>query len=126
MALLVLFGAYAGYSWYSEFYSVSETSGTGGVVSMIGATVLVLGFLVIAYLIGVATPKTCDFLIDMDSELKKVIWPDVQPVFDPKAEAWGATYVVIITVIVLTVFIYAVDIFLTFAVQDGLLSWLFS
>lgn len=126
MALITLFGAYAGYSWYTEFYSEMDASGSGGAVALVGAAVLLFGFLAIGYLVGGSNAKTCEFLIDMDSELKKVIWPDVQPVFDPKAESWGATYVVIITVVVFTVLIYAADMFLTVTIQNGLLRWLFN
>lgn len=125
LVLIALFGIYSGYSWYNHFLDVDMSSGALA-WAWGGAVVLAVGFIVLGIMTSVTNPKSCDFLIDMDVELRKVIWPDTQPVFDPKAEAWGATYVVIITVIVFALFIYLVDVFLTYTVQMGLLPWLYS
>ena len=94
LVLIVAFGAYAGYSWFAHFHGAQSVP-----IGPIGAAVLVLGFSALAVYTVLLNPRSSDFLIDMDVELRKVIWPDTSPPFDPKAEAWGATYVVIITVI---------------------------
>ena len=47
-------------------------------------------------------PKAADFLIDTESELKKVAWA-------PRNEVIGNSIVVCITVIILAVFIFVVD-----------------
>lgn len=117
LALIIAFGAYAGYSWYGFFYGTQAAA--------IGAVVLLGFFVGIAVYTALKNPKTCDFLIDMDAELRKVVWPDTKPIFDPKAEAWGATYVVIITVIIFAVFIYVVDLGLAAVLQDELFPLLF-
>lgn len=120
LVLIVAFGAYAGYSWYAHFHGTESVP-----VGPIGAAVLVLFFSGLGVFTALKNPRSCDFLIDMDVELRKVMWPDTSPPFDPKAEAWGATYVVIITVFVFAVFIYVVDLGLSALLQEGLFPVLF-
>ncbi|MFH0910591.1 MAG: preprotein translocase subunit SecE [Planctomycetota bacterium] len=117
--LFFLFGAYSGYSWYQAWLGMSAWAG------WTGALALLLGFSGAGAVLALYRPKTSDFFIEMDAELRKVIWPATQPVFDAKAEAWGATYVVIVTVIVLTLFIYVVDRLLMLVWQQGVLQQLF-
>lgn len=126
LVLIVLFGMYSAYSWYAAYYN--ELAAHGGAVSLVGGVVLLLGFAGLAAYTALWNPKSVEFLIDMDIELRKVVWPETQPVFDPKAEAWGATYVVIITVIVFACFIALVDLGLTAVLQNqevGLFRLLF-
>ena len=47
-------------------------------------------------------PKTTDFVIDTETEMKKVTWPTYR-------EVLAATAVVIVVVIILGVFLFAVD-----------------
>jgi len=117
-ALIALVGLYSGYSWYGWLYGSQWAIG--------GGIALVVAGIVLAVFTALKNPRTCDFLIDMDGELRKVIWPETKPPFDPKAEAWGATYVVIITVVVLTAYIYVVDLILGHLIQDGLFKLLYS
>lgn len=49
-------------------------------------------------------PKTCDFLIATEGEMKKVNWPS-------RKEVIGATYVVIACVILLTLLLFLSDVF---------------
>ncbi|MHC4885520.1 MAG: preprotein translocase subunit SecE [Planctomycetota bacterium] len=119
-ALILTFGLYSGHSWYN-WHTIADLPA----LSFGGGIGLVLVSLFIGYSVSFKAEKSSDFLIDMDGELRKVIWPEVKPPFDPKAEAWGATYVVIVTVVVLTLFIYVVDQVLNFVLQDGLFAWLY-
>ncbi len=66
------------------------------------------------------SPSSSDYLIDMDDELRKVVWPSVMPLFDPKTEAWGSTYVVIVCAILFTIFIWVADILLQLIITRGL------
>jgi preprotein translocase SecE subunit len=126
LCLLVLAGLYSGVSWHGAFYAVGASAAHGGALALGGGVALPLLFVAVGVFVTLVQPRTSDFLIDMDSELRKVVWPDTQPVFDPKAEAWGATYVVIITVIVFAVFIFLVDKVLEYALQNSLFPVLFS
>ncbi|MCL2000746.1 MAG: preprotein translocase subunit SecE [Planctomycetes bacterium] len=73
------------------------------------------------------SPSASDYLIDMDDELRKVVWPSVLPLFDSKTEAWGSTYVVIVCAIFFTIFIWVADILLQLAITQGLFqSFLFA
>ena len=101
-------------------------SGTWQAIQIVGALFLFGGSSVLGYHLAMRLPKSCDYLIDMDVELRKVVWPAVQPLFDPKTEAWGSTYVVILCTIVLGLFIWIVDKVLQFSITDGFLHWLYS
>ena len=62
------------------------------------------------------TPKFVDFLIATESEMKKVSWSS-------KAELMGSTFVVIVTVVLLAVFIYVADNLIIFTLARGLRLW---
>jgi len=57
-------------------------------------------------------PKTADFFIATESEMKKVSWSN-------KAELVGSTAVVIVTVFLLAVFIFVADLFVSGGLSDG-------
>ncbi len=61
-------------------------------------------------------PKVADFLIATESEMKKVSWSS-------KAELIGSTVVVIVTVFLLALFIYAVDNSVLIFLTRGLHLW---
>ena len=48
-------------------------------------------------------------MIKTDQELAKVTWPKVSPWFRPETQVWGATYVVLIVIAGLTLYVLAVD-----------------
>ena len=50
-----------------------------------------------------------EFLIKTDTELGKVTWPKVSPWFRPDTQVWGATYVVLIVIAILTAYVLCVD-----------------
>jgi len=126
VALVTLVGFYAGYSWYWWRFPGGETL-TARLLSLgfLGGVVLFLLFVVAGVYFAFFNSRTCEYLIDTDGELRKVVWPAVQPLFDPQAEAWGATYVVIGCAIVLTVYIGIVDWALHYVISLGLLRILF-
>ena len=78
-----------------------------------GAAVIVTAFALIGYRIGFVRPGSTDFLIEMEIELRKVTWPKWKPLFRPDTELWASTYVVIVVVAALTLFVGLVDLVLT-------------
>ncbi len=128
MCLLLIVGFYAGYSWYYFCHADMEASAVEEKVYMIlrlaGTLLLLLGSGVLGYLLAMVRPSSSDYLIDMDVELRKVVWPSIQPLFDPKAEAWGSTYIVIACTVIITVYIWIVDSVLDFSITQHLLQWL--
>ncbi len=61
-------------------------------------------------------PKTADFFIATESEMKKVSWSN-------KAELVGSTVVVVVTVFLLALFIYLADNAIIFTLARGLDLW---
>ncbi len=119
VVLLGLFGLYTSHSAYRVLL------GEWPWVDLVVPVVVFLGILAVGAWVALFRAGSSDFLIEMDAELRKVVWPDTQPMFSPKAEAWAATYVVIVTVIVLTLFIYVTDQVLTLVWQQGALRILY-
>jgi preprotein translocase subunit SecE len=76
--------------------------------------------LAVAYLIFWAvgrSPKTVDFFIATEGEMKKVNW-------STRKEVWGATRVVIVTVMALAIILCVVDVvFMLFFTQIGVLRF---
>ena len=83
-------------------------------ISVIGTLLLAgLGFFAGYYFIYVKE-NSADFLIKTDGELAKVTWPKITPWFKADTQVWGATYVVIIVVAALTLYVFGVDYILQF------------
>ncbi len=129
MVVLSAFVAFACYRWYYGWSAIHDLIGRffrpiglaflvdwvdaspwyGEAIGFGGAILTgTIGFLVSYYYIY-AKPRTAEFLIRTDGELRKVTWPKYEPWFKPDTEVWGATYVVLIVVLGLTLYIYGVD-----------------
>ncbi|MCC8180184.1 MAG: preprotein translocase subunit SecE [Planctomycetes bacterium] len=125
----VLIAAYAALSWFSWQRPVGALTRYDAFVNagFIGSLMLLVGVIALFAWLAFKSPRSSDYLIDMDDELRKVVWPSVLPLFDPKTEAWGSTYVVIVCAILFTIFIWLVDLMLQLVVTYGLFqSWLFA
>ncbi len=122
MIVGLLIAVYAALSWFSWLRPMGATTRFDAFINpgFIGAIVLLIGVCGLAGWLAFRSPRSGDYLIDMDDELKKVVWPSVMPLFDPKTEAWGSTYVVIVCSIFFTIFIWLVDLFLQLTVSYGL------
>jgi len=114
------FGAYRWHLWASEWpeaarywFPVLGTLPRIGVHQAnwaeIGAATLLVVFALIGYRTCFARPKTSDFLTETEIELRKVTWPAWKPLFRWDTELWGNTYVVIIVIVALALFLFAVD-----------------
>ena len=110
-------GLYMGFCWY-YWQSGHPTA------ALVGAVVLAAAVFTGGWFTVFKKEKTSEFLIDLDGELRKVVWPPVQPLFDPKTEAWGSTYVVIACTVVFTALIAALDIVLQIGIQGFLIRHL--
>lgn len=117
-----LIGVYAALSWFSWQRPLGAATRFDAYINLgfIGAAILLLGVVGLALWLSFRSPKASDYLIDMDDELRKVVWPSVLPLFDPKTEAWGSTYVVIVCSILFTIFIWIVDMLLQLLITRGL------
>ena len=123
MCLLgVAFSLYAASSWYGNFatdFIVDEPAVSWG---HIGAFVLSLSGLWMSYLYCFAKPSTVDGLVDVEREMRKCTWPDVAPWLKPDTAAWGATYIVIIVMLILATFIAIIDFIIEKAMAFGIYS----
>ena len=128
LAVALIFAFYTAYTWYFWCSMTFDQDASPALYNMALAFTAVWGLGISAFGIWatIKNPRTSEFMINADAELRKVIWPASQPLFDKRAEAWGATYVVIATMIILTVFIYLVDKFLEWSLQNQILYRIYS
>lgn len=128
-----LIAAYASFSWYGWRVDTGASAAQSGwevlagsllTSSFIGAVVLLLGGTGLGLYLSFRNPRSCEYLIDMDIELRKVVWPTIQPLFNPQTEAWGSTYVVIVCTLILSVFTGLVDYILEFVIANNILTWI--
>lgn len=80
----------------------------GGVLAL----ALIAGGLLYYYIY--IKPKSAEFLVQTDLELRKVTWPKITPWFKVETPVWGATYVVLLVVVLLAFYVFGVDYVLTF------------
>ena len=116
-----LIGFYAAYKWY--YWALFQQTWFGSAtypIGIIGALALLVLLLWQGYTIAFIRPRSSEFLIDLDGELRKVVWPKTQPLFDPKTEAWGHTYVVIAAAAIFAAIIALIDVLLMYGVTDML------
>jgi len=114
--LLVLLGCYELYklpslkSWWWQDILIPKADRTYSWFERLGAGVkpiliLAIGvFIVATYLLFLVfnKPKVADFLIETEGEMRKVSWPK-------RKEYWTASVVVIVLIIVISLFLFAVD-----------------
>jgi preprotein translocase SecE subunit len=89
-------------------------------LALTGAGVVVGGGLLLCYYYLYVRPRSAEFLVQTDSELRKVTWPKISPWFKMETQVWGATYVVLIVVVLLALYVFGVDTILNFCAQ-----WIF-
>ena len=120
IALVVFLGlaGFSGYRWHrwASEWTPGATTWVLPRIGMhqlawaeIGAAVLIVGFALLGYRTCFARPKTSDFLIETEIELRKVTWPAWKPLFRWNTELWGNTYVVIVVIVALALFLFAID-----------------
>lgn len=121
----VIFVALAFYAAYS-FMSFGEIWQWPKAIRTVGSLIWLFGFTMLGGWLAFWKPGSGEYFIELDSEMRKVVWPKVQPLFDAKTEAWGSTYVVIACTVVFTVLIFALDTVLGLGLHTLLFrGWLF-
>jgi preprotein translocase subunit SecE len=85
-------------------FGVAEAHNVWGVSAgfIIASAIMIAGVAGVGIYLALINARTSEFLIETQAELKKVAWP-------PKAEVKGSAMVVVGTVIVLGLFLFAVD-----------------
>ena len=141
LAVLMSFVGFACHHWYFNWTSVRDffekmfcavwskfdvltnwtynTTAAQGIASGGAMLLAAAGFLTGYYYIYIKR-STADFLIKTDIELSKVTWPKIAPWFRPETQVWGATYVVLIVIAALTLYIAGIDL-----VLRVITDWLF-
>ena len=115
LVAVLAMGAFAAYRWYlwaekNELRWLLPRIGFHQLSwAEIGAAAIVIAFTLVGYRICFARPKSSDFLVETEIELRKVTWPEWKPPFRASTELWGSTYVVIVVIVALAVFIGLVD-----------------
>jgi preprotein translocase SecE subunit len=101
--------------WWVENPEPLRFLGTLGLdLGTILAALLFAALLAADYWTVFCWPKAADFLIETEGELRRVSWP-------PRHEFLGSSFVVIVSVIVLGVYLLVVDFGLTFTLLDIIL-----
>lgn len=140
LGMLVVLMAYAGYACHHWFYNwvflrdfldgfVRGTflgrltnwmysSGTTRYVAGLGVVALAGGAFLASYYYIYLKRQSAEFLIKTDGELAKVTWPKATPWFRAETQVWGATYVVLIVIALLTIYIFGVDLVLQWIAQN--------
>lgn len=83
----------------AEAHNIWSTTSAG---FMISTAIMIVGVAGVGMYFALFYPRTSEFLIETQAELKKVAWP-------PKAEVKGSAAVVIGTVIIFGMFLFIVD-----------------
>ena len=119
---LVLFGCYSWFHWQKGWKAhlweatdwkinlnlmVVEFGDKGVILHLdaLGAMILFLAGFAGAFYTVYVSPKSANFLIETEAELRKVTWPDYKPWFRMDTEIWGSSYVVIFLLCMLAVVI---------------------
>jgi preprotein translocase subunit SecE len=78
-------------------------------IAITGTVLIVGGGLLLGYYFIYIKRETAEYLIRTDTELAKVTWPKITPWFKTDTLVWGSTYVVLIVVVAMTVYVFGVD-----------------
>lgn len=121
--LSCVFVIFAAHHWYYNWGSLRDfatkymgldflvgwTIPYSKVVSIVGAIAVCFSGAAVAYYYIYCKQRSAEFLVKTDVELGKVTWPKISPWFKMDTPVWGATYVVLIVVAFLTLYVFGVD-----------------
>lgn len=122
IALMVFFGSHSLYAfvavrsdwWMQELFRlpVVDFGVTHGL--LVSLLVAAVGCF-LAYVLVVNQPRSAEFLIETEGELKKVNWP-------PRHEFLGSSFIVILSVIIISLYLMVVDLVLANTVNQLILK----
>jgi preprotein translocase SecE subunit len=129
MVVVFAYVLFACYHWYYFWKSLRDvlpgfmTNWTWSptaerAVSYGGAALIGLGASLFGYYYIYIKRESAEFLIKTDSELGKVTWPKISPWFRTETQVWGATYVVLLVCLGLTIYVFGVDYILQWLAQQ--------
>ena len=130
MAVVFAYVLYACYHWYYDWVTLRDVlpsfltdwtldNKISKAIAWAGtAAIALVGSLVGYYYIYIKR-ESAEFLIKTDGELAKVTWPKIAPWFRADTQVWGATYVVLLVVFALTVYVFGVDFVLQWVAQKA-------
>jgi len=98
-------------NWMYQPIAVRYIAGAGLV------TLATAAFLTSYYYIYLKRPSA-EFLIKTDGELAKVTWPRATPWFRADTQVWGATYVVLLVIAALTLYVFGIDMVLQWIANE--------
>jgi preprotein translocase subunit SecE len=99
-------------NWMYQPIAIRYIAGTGLVALATAA------FLTSYYYIYLKRPSA-EFLIKTDGELAKVTWPRATPWFRADTQVWGATYVVLLVIAALTLYVFGIDMVLQWIANEA-------
>jgi len=109
--ILVAFGLYACYNFFN-WGSTWELGrlGTHKIhAGHVGALIIFVVTLLGSSITCFVHPRASSFLVEVDTEIRKTTWPAVRPWFKRTTEVWGHTYVILVVVVVMALFLWGVD-----------------
>ncbi len=112
----VSYGAHRFYAWKSgDALPFAAPGALPEIFNLgyVGALLVLLAGTLAIYFVVFTNAKAADYLIAVEGEMRKVYWPKIKPWFSWSSELWGSTYVVIIVVVILSVFIKLIDLVFT-------------
>ncbi|MGD0092390.1 MAG: preprotein translocase subunit SecE [Planctomycetota bacterium] len=140
LGMMVVLMAYAGYACHHWYYNwvwlrgfvesligntflrvltnwMYETTAARLIASGGMALLATASFLASYYYIYIKR-ASAEFLIKTDGELAKVTWPRATPWFRADTQVWGATYVVLLVIAALTLYVFGIDMVLQWLANE--------
>lgn len=122
LALLVLFGCHSLYLfvatrsdwWMTDFFRLPVVD-YGVTYGFLVSTLVAAGGCLLVYVFVINQPKPAEFLIETEGELKKVNWP-------PRHEFLGSSFIVILSVAIISLYLMLVDMVLANTVNVFILK----
>lgn len=121
LALLVVFGCNSLYhfvagrsDWWAMRLFTLPVVDIGVTRGHLITTGIAAVFCFLIYVLAVNQPKAAEFLIETEGELKKVNWP-------PRHEFLGSSFIVLLSVVFISLYLMVVDLVLTYTVNQLIL-----
>jgi preprotein translocase SecE subunit len=128
MVVLMSYAGYACHHWYYNWVFLRDfldglfraisldfltlwmyDSICGRIIASTGLVALAVAAFCTSYYYIYLKRLSAEFLIKTDGELAKVTWPKATPWLRADTQVWGATYVVLLVIAILTVYVFGID-----------------
>lgn len=125
MVVILAYVVFAARQWYYNWVFIPKSLRSIGLgilmdwtenyrtgMQWFGTCIIAAAGLLAGYYYIYIKRESAEFLIKTDNELGKVTWPKISPWFKADTQVWGATYVVLIVLAVMTIYVFGIDIIL--------------